>query len=170
MNQSEPNGNNREQLVRRARERALYLLAAMPRTEQQLREKLQTSRAGYPDDVINEVLEYVKERRYVDDAAYARDYLRARASKKSRRMIFLELQRKGISRELAQEALQEWEQLADEPSSFEECQQQAIIQAIRKKRIDPSEASREEMARLYQSLARKGFTYGEIQQALKALS
>ncbi|MFR7992092.1 MAG: regulatory protein RecX [Lachnospiraceae bacterium] len=97
MNQSEPNGNNREQLVRRARERALYLLAAMPRTEQQLREKLQTSRAGYPDDVINEVLEYVKERRYVDDAAYARDYLRARASKKSRRMIFLELQRKGIS-------------------------------------------------------------------------
>ncbi|MFR7992091.1 MAG: hypothetical protein ACLU61_04030 [Lachnospiraceae bacterium] len=66
--------------------------------------------------------------------------------------------------------MQEWEQLADEPSSFEECQQQAIIQAIRKKRIDPSEASKEEMARLYQSLARKGFTYGEIQQALKALS
>jgi regulatory protein len=54
----------------RARARALRLLAARPRTEAQLRERL--VRAGFGPE-SDGVVAWLRDLRYLDDAAYARD-------------------------------------------------------------------------------------------------
>ncbi|MEI6226638.1 MAG: hypothetical protein WCS72_17985, partial [Deltaproteobacteria bacterium] len=53
-----------------ARARALRLLAARPRTEAQIRERL--VQAGFADEVEG-VVAWLKDLRYLDDAAFARD-------------------------------------------------------------------------------------------------
>ncbi|MEI7703830.1 MAG: regulatory protein RecX [Deltaproteobacteria bacterium] len=54
----------------RARARALRILAARPRTEAQMRERL--VRAGFADEADG-VVAWLRELRYLDDAAFARD-------------------------------------------------------------------------------------------------
>ena len=54
----------------RARARALRLLAARPRTEAQIRERL--ARAGFAEEADG-VVAWLRDLRYLDDAAYARD-------------------------------------------------------------------------------------------------
>jgi regulatory protein len=59
-----------ESPLSRARARALRLLAARPRTEAQIRERL--VRAGFADEA-GEVVAWLRSLRYLDDAAYATD-------------------------------------------------------------------------------------------------
>ena len=40
------------------------------------------TRAGYLADEIEQTLQYLRERRYVDDASFARDFARARAERR----------------------------------------------------------------------------------------
>ena len=58
----------------RARARALRLLAARPRTEAQIRDRL--ARAGFADEA-KEVVTWLVGLGYLDDAAFARDRARA---------------------------------------------------------------------------------------------
>ena len=58
----------------RARARALRMLAARPRTEAQIRERL--ARAGFAEEVPD-VVEWLRRLGYLDDAAYARDRARS---------------------------------------------------------------------------------------------
>ena len=58
----------------RARARALRLLAARPRTEAQIRDRL--ARAGFADEG-DEVVAWLRGLGYLDDAAFARDRARA---------------------------------------------------------------------------------------------
>jgi len=58
----------------RARARALRLLAARPRTEAQIRERLE--RAGFPDEA-GAVVTWLRGLGYLDDAAFARDRARS---------------------------------------------------------------------------------------------
>ena len=69
-----------EVLVKRAKIRAMHLLNAMGRTEAQLRMKL--GQGGYPEDVVDEALSYVKSFGYVDDLNYARSFIAGRKEKK----------------------------------------------------------------------------------------
>jgi regulatory protein len=60
--------------LQKARARALRLLAARPRTEAQVRDRL--ARAGFGPQA-DEVVAWLRELRYLDDAAYARDRARS---------------------------------------------------------------------------------------------
>ena len=56
--------------------------------------------------------------------------------------------------------------------AFEECyesgeEKTAILKLIRKKKINPDEASPEELQKLYGYLARKGFRYDDIRQVIQ---
>ena len=57
-----------EVLVKRAKLRAMHLLNMIPRTEQQLREKLMQSE--YPEDITEIAVQYVKSFGYINDDAY----------------------------------------------------------------------------------------------------
>ncbi len=146
-----------EILIPRARKRAMYLLERMDRTEVQLREKLRQDL--YPEDVIEDTIDYVKGFHYVDDFRYACNYAQGQGQSKSRRLLALELARKGVSREDIDKAL------AEEYDGEEETRK--IQHWIEKKHYDPETADVKEKQRLYQFLLRKGFRSEDI---LKALS
>ena len=145
-----------EVLIPRARKRAMYLLEQMDRTEAKLREKL--GQNGYPGDVIEDAVGYVKKFHYVDDFRYACNYVRSQGQSKSRRLLALELARKGVSRELAERALEEEYDGEDEG--------QKIRRWMEKKHYDPQTADVGEKRRMYQFLLRKGFRAGDILREL----
>lgn len=138
-------------LEKRGRARAQNLLLSMDRTEYQLRMKLKEG--GYPEEVIDHVLSYVKQYHYVDDARYAREFIRTRSRSKSIRQMQFQLQQKGISAQVIRQALEEQEDTGES---------EAICRFIEKKRIDLEHADKKEVYKLYCSLIRKGFGYEQV--------
>lgn len=146
----------REILIPRARKRALHLLEQMDRTEAQLRQKL--VQGEYPETVVEDAVAYVKGFRYIDDFRYACNYIRYRRDGKSRRQLFLELARKGISGERIRQALEAEYGCEDEGEK--------ILRWMEKKQYDPGAAQQKEKQRMYQFLMRKGFQSEDIMRYL----
>jgi regulatory protein len=90
----------------RARARALRLLAARPRTEAQIRDRL--VRAGFPEEADG-VVAWLRELRYLDDAAFARDRAAGLVApgRLGPRAAELRLVAAGIPREAARRAVRE---------------------------------------------------------------
>lgn len=150
----------REILIKRARRRVMHLLEKMDRTEEQLRAKLR--QGYYPEDVIEDAIGYVISYHYLDDLRYAQNYVRSHRDKKSRRMVQLELQKRGVAKEWIQRALEEeYEQ---------ESEQEQILRWIRKKDYSSDTAGLKEKQRMYQFLLRKGFSPNDILHALDYLT
>lgn len=146
-----------EIILKRAKLRAMHLLEDMDRTELGLRDKLK--QGLYPQEAIEGAVQYVKSFGYIDDLQYARRFIESRKQMKSRREIYTQLCSKGVASELIEIA-------------FEDCyetggEKDAILQLIRKKRVDPARATEEEMRKLYGYLARKGFRYDDIRQVIQ---
>lgn len=145
-----------ELLPTRAKKKALHLLERMDRTEQQLRTKL--TEGGYPPEIVEQTLEYVKGFRYIDDVRYARTYMEYRKASRSLRQMERELYQKGISRADVQKALEEMEAPDEE---------QQIRQWVVKKRFDAETADRKERDRLIRFLLRRGYGMAAIQRTLR---
>ncbi len=141
--------------LKRAKHRALYLLERCDRTEQELRTKLSRN---YEPEIVDEAVRYVKQYGYIDDRRYAVNYLKSRCQVKSRRQVEQELlYKKGISREVLEEACQETE--AQDESLL-------IRRWMEKKRYSPEDATPEEQRRLYLFLMRRGFQSEDILKEL----
>lgn len=146
----------REIIGKRAKKRAMHLLEKMDRTEQQLRQKL--LEGEYPEDLVEDAINYVKSYHYVDDARYADCYVRLRGASKSRGKLLVELQQKGVDRELADQVLAQYEDERDE--------QQMILELLQKRHYDPQTASLQEQRRMYGYLMRRGFQSSDIYKAI----
>ncbi|MBS1537095.1 MAG: regulatory protein RecX [Bacteroidetes bacterium] len=89
-----------------AKQRALAFATYKPRTEVQVRRKLQE--IGFSPWEQDQAIQFLKEFKYLDDAEFARmfvgDFLLRKPSSASR--IKMELRRRGISEVLAQEAIE----------------------------------------------------------------
>ena len=145
-----------EVLVKRAKLRAMHLLNAMPRTEQQLREKL--TQNEYPEDVIEAAVSYVKSFGYINDEAYIRNFIISRKNSKSKREIVMLLGQKGLRGEIVDNIVEEM--------YAEESELSTIKEIMRKKRWNPSEMEEKEKQKMLAYLMRKGFSYEEIRRAL----
>ena len=144
-------------VTRRAKLRALHLLNDMGRTELQLRQKLKQS--DYTEEVIEEVIRYVKSFGYVNDEEYARHFILNRKEKKSRKELYIQLSQKGLSSQLLEDI---FEECYDENASKE-----AIYSIMCKKKFHPETASRAEVQKMLSYLTRKGFSYEDIRQVLQ---
>ena len=147
-------------LLKRAKRRMLYLLGQMDRTEAQIRQKLQ--QGGYPEGIIEEAIAYAMDAHYLDDARYARNYVRSQQEKNSREQMRMSLYRKGIRRELAEQALESEYILEDE--------QELILKWVQKKNYPGETASLKEKRRICQFLMRKGFHMDDILHVLDHLT
>ena len=96
-----------EILVKRARERALYLLERRPMTVSMLHARLRGN--DYTEDVIDRTIQFLKTYHYLDDAEYVRMYVETSAHKKSRRQMEYELLRRGVDKESIQGFFDEYE-------------------------------------------------------------
>ncbi|MGB8455370.1 MAG: RecX family transcriptional regulator [Anaerocolumna sp.] len=132
-------------VLRRAKQKALAILKFMDRTEQELILKLK--QADYTEQIISEVITYIKAYHYIDDARYAVSYIRSKKDNKSKRQIYAELKQKGIIKEYIEQAFcEEYEN-----------EEYAIQKAIGKKSKKLMDMTEEEKTKLIASLYRKGF-------------
>lgn len=139
----------------RVKKRAMHLLERMDRTEHQLFEKLKAS--GYPEECIENAINYVKSYHYIDDLRYAKTYVRCQQQKKSYQRLKIDLLQKGVAKDTIQQALEE-EFVSDECEKI-----QALLQ---KRRYNRETADRKEQQRMYQFLLRRGFQSGDILKVL----
>lgn len=87
-----------EVVFKRAKERALFLLERRPFSTYMLREKLNQS--DYPETVVEQVILFLQQYHYLDDAEYVSMYVDTYSGKKSRKQIVYDLIRKGISKDI----------------------------------------------------------------------
>ncbi len=151
-----------EVLTRRSRLRCMNLLKASDRTVGQLRDTLK--RDGYPEEIIEQALDYVASYHYTDDERYAQNYVRQMSGRKSRKQIEFELLKKGVDRDTVRAALS-GEQDEDNP---EDPDVQAILNLARKRRFDPDTADRAESEKFIRYLLGKGFGFSSIRTALSS--
>jgi regulatory protein len=137
-----------------ARSIVLRQLSMAPRSRHQLLTKLRER--GISDQVAEEILDRYEEVQLIDDAEFARMWVRSRAATRSlaRSAIKRELADKGITGELAEDALA---QRSDED------EHSAAVDLVRRKLrplADPADrAAREKQTRrLVAMLARKGYS------------
>lgn len=145
-----------EILGQRAIKRAMHLLERQDRTERQLYDKLKEN--GYPEACIESAISYVKRYHYIDDFRYASAYIRYRQEKKSRQKLKLELQAKGIARDVIEEALEE-EYVSDD--------QNKILELLQKRRYSFENADTAEQRKNYQFLLRRGFQSSDILHVMR---
>ena len=145
-------------VFKRAKLRALHLLNEMGRTESQLRTKLR--QGGYPGDIIDKTLDYVKSFGYVNDLDYARNFVDSRKDRKSRREIYMLLCGKGLSEQEIEQALEE--------CYGKDAPEEAMKKLMRKRHYDPDTATYEEKQKFMAYLVRKGFSYDDVRRATDA--
>ncbi len=141
-------------------EAAVKYLAASPRSEREVRDKLRSK--GYRVAETEEAIDRAKEYRYVDDEAYVRDFFEYYGGKYGRkRLIYKLTAEKGVSQELALRA-------ADEYLSDEKELEKAVSFASRyvaSKRI----VNKKDFAKVSAFLYQKGFENSVISKAVSSL-
>ena len=146
-----------EILLPRAKEAALYLLEHRDHSELEIRKKLEEKE--FPEKILDETVAYLYEYHYLDEERLIHSYLAGNAKNKSRRMILLKLEEKGISQDAVQKAMESAEYEGNT----------AAFYALKKK-LKGEEAeslSWNEKQKINASLYRKGFTIDEINKAWK---
>ena len=149
-----------ELLPRRAKLRAMNLLKSRDYTEKQLEDKLRDG--GYPEPVVIQAMDYMKAFRYIDDLRYAKSYLDTFAGRKSLRRMQQELQQKGISRSVLEQAVAVWQQNGGQDEL------QMAYRLLEKKHYNRDSCDWKEKQRLYNFLIYKGFSAEVIRKALNA--
>lgn len=142
----------------RAKKRALWYLERSARTEKELYDKLVT--AKFSKKAAAKVIARLKELNLVNDEQYAKLYTEQCIDKNiSKREIYARLINKGIKKELISLTLEETE-----------CDEVGQIKALIDKKYTrylTDLKDRKSVQKLYAALARKGFSFGAIRDALR---
>jgi regulatory protein len=144
-------------------QKALKVLAARPRSEGQLRERL-IAVPGVDPAMVDDCIVRLKEMGFLDDRRYAESYAAYRSSAKpmGRSRLARELSVKKVGASTIQEALD---------SVFQAGEEETLIDRAIEKRIRTRGRPMDQAAsrRLFQHLARLGFNYELIIKKIRAL-
>ena len=146
-------------IPKRAKLRAMNLLQKRDYTERKLRDKL--SEGMYPEEVIDEAIDYLKSYKYIDDERYAEDYIRYQMNLRSRNRIKQDLMQKGISSDIIDRLISEAYTEEEKDPELALC-----LNLLRKKHYDPDTVTFEEKQKIMAFLYRKGFGNDVINRAL----
>ncbi|MDP9806989.1 regulatory protein [Trueperella bonasi] len=135
-------------------------LAMMERSTAQLKEAMEKNLV--PGEIAQDTLDAFIDADLVNDERFAGMFVRTRFAGKttSRRALRMELERKGITGEIADAAL---EQITSEDE-----EEAAIDFAVRKLRSMSHVAPKVQKRRLYGALGRRGFSSSQIRAAMEA--
>ncbi|NLG56052.1 MAG: recombination regulator RecX [Rhodococcus sp.] len=139
-----------------AKEVCLRLLSDRARSRGELADRL--TRREYSPEIIERVLDRLAEVGLIDDADFAREWVRSRHtySGRGKRALALELKRKGIAQEDAQQALDLIDQDDERARAVELVDKKLRSAAYGRDGIDRDKLTR----RLVAMLARRGFPPG----------
>jgi regulatory protein len=140
----------------------LRLLAASPKSRQELRKKLESK--GYSAETIDQTLGDLEIQGILSDKAYAKDLVARLTHGKSvgRHKIAFELKRHGIAKKISDEILGT---LSNEDET-ERALDQARLKWTGWSQLDPQKRKK----RLYDFLIRKGYDFQIVQDILQKLT
>ncbi len=136
------------------------LLQSRDYSERRLYEKL--AERMYPERICEAVIEDLKAAKYLDDERFARQFISYHMKDRSLSRIRMDLQKKGISPELADAVLEEFR---GEEAAEEELLQ--IRKYMEKKHFDASSADWNEKQKMMAFLYRKGYSSERIREAIR---
>lgn len=149
-----------EERIHECFEAAVKYIAASPRSEKEVKEKLYTK--GYHKNEVEDALEKCRHYRYIDDEAYVKTYIDYYCSKLGRKMILYKLTTdKGVDARLVSNLIAD---LISDEDETQKCGRMARAY-IAKKRI----TERKDFAKVSAYLFSKGFDFDIINRALNAL-
>jgi regulatory protein len=144
--------------------RAVKLLAAKPRSVLELRERLLEKR-WTDEEIVDAVLEKLKEYKYLDDEQFARDLAvsKLRQKPQGKRRLKQSLSQKKLDKEIVDEAID---------SAFEKLPETELIdRAIQKRlRLKGHPETREDKKKFYDYLLRQGFSYDLISTRMRDIA
>ena len=141
-----------------ALQRAVSLLAARARSRVEVERRLEA--LGYQADAIALVVRKLEREALLDDAAFARAWAEARLSRKlGKARIMQELRVKGVSTEIASEAVQALD------ADTQDAQAVALAQKLLQRH--PLPLAPEARRKLLGAMLRRGFAYSEANRALE---
>ena len=147
----------------RTLQRAVKLLAAKPRSVEELRERL-LEKEWASDEAVEYAVKKLSEYGYLNDEQFALGFAQARVRQKpvGRTRLARDLQTKKIDKELAAQTLEK---------VFDETPEDKLIdEAIEKRvRLRGRPATRQETKSLFDHLLRRGFSYDLIINKVRAL-
>lgn len=141
--------------------KAVFYLKFRQRSVKEMREYL--SKKNTPPEIIERVIEQLTSERFLNDEEFARQWVqsRARFRPKGKRIVIMELQQKGIDREIIEKVLTE--EMPDDVPNEEE-QLKKLIQ----QRLKNYEGMKKQ--EIYQKLGaylgRRGFSWEQIKKAI----
>lgn len=138
---------------------AFKIILIKPRTESELRQKIGGKFKDAETEIIEEVIEKLKELKYIDDTKYIQDYVEYRSSISPRGIFLLkqELRQKGIASDLIGEVMNTIE--VDEIALVKKL---AENKSRSLQSFEPQKR-KEKMIRFLQS---RGFSYGVIKEII----
>ena len=154
--------------VERSRERtmnrAVKLLAAKPRAVAELRERL-LEKAWTNSEIVDRVMEKLKEYGYLDDRKYASDLAlsKLRQRPQGKRKLQQSMSQKKLDRDVRDEAI---------AAAFEKIPESDLIdRAIEKRlRLKGRPETREDTKKFYDHLLRQGFDFDLIREKISDLA
>ena len=151
-----PGGNEPTPPLPSAIDAALRFLGYRARSEAEVRRRLLRR---YSPEVVEQVVDLLKAQRYLDDPAFAREWRsnRERFRPRAGRLVRQELLRLGVSAEVAQSALSDFDNQANAQEAASR-----LARRLRSRDYTPEELRR----RLWSHLRQRGFGYGEIKEAV----
>jgi len=137
---------------------ALHYLSYRPRSESEMRERLE--RRGFNGDSVEAVITKLKEQELVDDVAFAQFWKdnRQSFSPRSQWLIRLELSRKGVATDIVEEAVND---INDDDSAYR-------VALGKARSLSPSDRG-DFRRRLGYYLKRRGFNYEVISRTVEQL-
>lgn len=150
-----------QDLYYKAFKRCLDYLAYRPRTEREIRIRLND--LAVPEAVSDRVLDRLRELSFLDDARFARQFAASRARSRGYgpRRLEADLRRKGIDAKTAREAVSD----ACPPEALDEQLTAQVEKAVHRYRNETDDRKRE--GKIMAFLARRGFDAGAIREALR---
>ncbi|MBL8180964.1 MAG: RecX family transcriptional regulator [Blastocatellia bacterium] len=148
---------------KRTMDRAVRLLAAKPRSVRELRERL-LEKLWTNDEIVDDVIEKLKEYKYLDDDQYARDVAvsKLRQKPQGRRKLQMSMSQKKLDKETVETAIEE---------AFEKIPESDLIEkAIEKRlRLKGKPETREDLKKFYDHLLRQGFGFDLIREKVSRI-
>jgi regulatory protein len=145
----------REYIFARAKKKALAILERSINSKHQVRTKLK--RADYNDYVIDKVIEFLEEYKFVDDYLYAKIYFEANSSRKRSLELKMELKKRGIDNDIIQTV---FEEISDDSEEL------AVRKFIRKYQDAEGNIPEEKKIKALSALYRKGFNKDIIRRVI----
>ena len=139
--------------LRALKEKALELLSRKPQSRRELERKLADWEAG--EEEIQTICRRMEELGFLNDASYAAQVVRYYSAKSyGEKKLRDELYRRGIPRELWSDALEQ----AVSPES--------VLDEFLRRKLAGREADAAQLKKVSDALARRGYSWGEIRDAL----